>query len=170
MPSILKVCPVVGGLKVSQYTVKNWERLHDSLDLPTPATASVEPSVLGAVTHKDTQNDQIPRNPRGEIHSLGKMALQKYKFGLRIDFCVLYLSLQVQNCVSREAVPADPDGSRVPTQLPPTPPRVGAELEGSIETLSLNMILFLFLHRKFPLAACVLEETISSTAAQHVSV
>lgn len=53
---------------------------------------------------------------------------------------------------------------------PNTPPCGTAELEGSIETLSLNMTLFLFLHRKFPRAVCVQEETICSTAAQHVSV
>lgn len=70
MPNIPKVCPVVRGLKVSHYTVKKWELLHDSLDLPAPTAESVELSVLGAVTHKDTQNDHIPRNPRGEIHSL----------------------------------------------------------------------------------------------------
>lgn len=70
MPNIPKVCPMVRGLKVSHYTVKKWELLHDSLDLPAPTAESVELSVLGAVTHKDTQNDHIPRNPQGEIHSL----------------------------------------------------------------------------------------------------
>lgn len=108
---------------------------------------------------------------RKYTHSLGKLALQRYRFGLRIVVCMLHLSLQVLDCVSHEAVPVSPDGSQAPTQLPLTHPCAGAaELEGSIETWSLNMTLFLFLHRKFPRAVCVQEETICSRAAQHVSV
>lgn len=71
MPHIPKVCPVVRGWKVSQCTVKKWEPLHDSLDLASPTTESVKPSVLGAVTHEDTQNEHIPHDPRGKHpHSL----------------------------------------------------------------------------------------------------
>lgn len=66
MPDIPKVCPVVRGLKVSQYR----EPLHDSLDSSTPTAESVKLLVLEAVTHEDTQNDNIPHNPREEIHSL----------------------------------------------------------------------------------------------------
>lgn len=59
------------------------------------------------------------------------------------------------------------DGSECLPSSPDTAPAGAAGLEGSAGTLSLYMILFL--HRKFPRAVCVQEETICSTAARHVS-
>lgn len=165
MPHIPKVCPVVRGWKVSQCTVKKWEPLHDSLDLASPTTESVKPSVLGAVTHEDTQNEHIPHDPWGKHpHSLENWLHRGT--GLAWEWlAVCYICHST--CWVCEAVLQGVDGSECLPSSPDTAPAGAAGLEGSAGTLSLYMILFL--HRKFPRAVCVQEETICSTAARHVS-